>query len=52
MNVHGIIKEGWYCSGEVGHRGPCAAWPVSHEAAEQLHWEPFWRRVVAWFFLR
>jgi len=30
---HGIVKPGWYCSREVDHPGPCAAWPVSHATA-------------------
>lgn len=21
------VKPGWYCGGEAGHEGPCAAWP-------------------------
>lgn len=29
---HGVVKAGWYCSREFDHEGPCAAWPISHEA--------------------
>jgi hypothetical protein len=29
-------SKGWYCSREEGHEGPCAAWPVSHEAADSI----------------
>lgn len=29
---HGLCKPGWYCSRGWGHEGPCAAWPVSHDA--------------------
>lgn len=31
IGSHGIVKPGWYCSLPVGHDGPCAAWPVSHQ---------------------
>jgi hypothetical protein len=29
------FKRGWFCSRELGHDGPCALWPVSHEAASE-----------------
>jgi hypothetical protein len=32
--------SGWYCSGEMGHDGPCAAWPVSHAAADSMNLRP------------
>lgn len=24
------VSPGWYCAGENGHDGPCAAWPPCH----------------------
>lgn len=24
------VKPGWYCGGEAGHEGPCAAWPACY----------------------
>ncbi len=24
------VKPGWYCAGEAGHDGPCAAWPACY----------------------
>jgi len=37
---HGVVKPGWYCSREAGHNGPCAAWPVSHEAMPGWGYQP------------
>lgn len=36
VEPHGIVKPGWYCSREKGHAGPCAAWPVSHDAMASI----------------
>jgi hypothetical protein len=37
---HGVLTKPdgsrWYCSGKSGHAGPCAAWPINHEAADSF----------------
>jgi hypothetical protein len=40
MNDCGETKApaGWYCSRVVGHKGPCAAWPMT-EWASWSEWE-------------
>lgn len=30
------FKRGWFCSRDLGHDGPCALWPVSHEALSEM----------------
>lgn len=31
------FKPDWFCSRERGHEGPCALWPISHEAYDMMH---------------
>ncbi len=31
------FKPDWYCSRDRGHDGPCALWPISHEAADLMN---------------
>jgi len=31
------FKPDWFCSRTRGHDGPCALWPISHEAADTLN---------------
>lgn len=31
------FKSDWYCSRNRGHDGPCALWPITHEAADMFN---------------